>query len=508
MTQELCSWASVKTLTSSIAYSGIPFRDEGNSETDESIVKRPASAGKTKILCIDTEPEVTLGLKEVGYAVSEVSMGFRTGKRVFQHPAPNEVDLMVCDLRRPACFDSREWGAIGKNNQFFCKILPQEMVGNQFRVHNGRRIPLYKLIYESQLGKQIPGTFGAKDVNSAIVRGGIPFLLFLNQEWLSKIDIFPNWFDTRWTFLPTAATQVEIGPPLSTLLPEIQTGARLKLAIQHRIENGPLFSQMPPPFVTSVKALVTNNVGHTFGQFVRMGNGSVWLLPSTHRNIEIIQLVASRLERLQRLTLQPEETPSTREIARGTSLNLGLAPETARRKTVTEPTIKVFISHSSADVTLAQALIYLLKDAIPELRPEAIRCTSVPGYKLQGGVQTDDQLRREMGLAPVFIGLLTKESLTSTYVLFELGARWGARLKFTPLVAAGLRMSDLKPPLAGLHAQSCDSDTDLQQMLVEISCWLNLKMAGAHVYDAHLKRLVDLSVSEGKRRLKPILPSP
>jgi len=106
--------------------------------------------------------------------------------------------------------------------------------------------------------------------------------------------------------------------------------------------------------------------------------------------------------------------------------------------------IDVFISHSAADKELARGLINLLRLAIPSISPTRIRCTSVPGYRLPGGADADDQLRKEMVDARVFIGLITPESLTSTYVLFELGARWGAQLQLTPLLAAGMSTYELR----------------------------------------------------------------
>jgi len=162
--------------------------------------------------------------------------------------------------------------------------------------------------------------------------------------------------------------------------------------------------------------------------------------------------------------------------------------------------IDVFISHSSADVEIAQTLIELLRSALPGLHPTQIRCTSAPGYKLPGGADTNNQLRAEMRGAKTFIGLLTEHSLQSTYVLFELGARWGTDFPFTPLVAAGLKMSELRAPLSGRHAHSCDLETDLQQMLDEISEWLNVRKAGAAVYDGQLRKLAALSRAEGARR--------
>jgi hypothetical protein len=73
-------------------------------------------------------------------------------------------------------------------------------------------------------------------------------------------------------------------------------------------------------------------------------------------------------------------------------------------ETLHNTTIKVFISHSSADIEIATALIELLRDAMPDLHPPTIRCTSVPGYKLFGGADTDNQLRQEMREALVFVG--------------------------------------------------------------------------------------------------------
>ena len=172
-----------------------------------------------------------------------------------------------------------------------------------------------------------------------------------------------------------------------------------------------------------------------------------------------------------------------------------------------EISIDVFISHSSGDTELAGALVELLRSALPGLHPKRIRCTSVAGYKLTGGSDTNNKLREELREARVFIGILTNQSLHSTYVLFELGARWGANSQFTPLLAAGLRSSDLKAPLSGLHAHSCDTETDLHQMLDEIGKSLSLERASPDVYDRHLKKIADLSRVEGKRRLEAV-PTP
>jgi len=56
--------------------------------------------------------------------------------------------------------------------------------------------------------------------------------------------------------------------------------------------------------------------------------------------------------------------------------------------------ILVLISHSSKDVNLASALIELLRAGLGLVATQ-IRCSSVDGYRLPAGVDTDAQLRQE-----------------------------------------------------------------------------------------------------------------
>lgn len=86
--------------------------------------------------------------------------------------------------------------------------------------------------------------------------------------------------------------------------------------------------------------------------------------------------------------------------------------------------IKIFVSHSQNDQDLAKALIELLMEAL-NIPRTAIRCTSVVGHQLRGGIPIEAKLRQEINSSQIFLGLLTPRSLDSTYVMFELGARWG-----------------------------------------------------------------------------------
>jgi hypothetical protein len=173
-------------------------------------------------------------------------------------------------------------------------------------------------------------------------------------------------------------------------------------------------------------------------------------------------------------------------------LGWGIAEEEPARTPMTKPksTVLVFISHSSKDVAVASALIEVLRNALG-LRAEDIRCSSVDGYRLPGGANTEAQLRQEVNTAKAFIGLITRESLASPYVMFELGARWGAELHMLPLLA-GVDPSYVRGPLAGINALSCSSDSQIYQMLSDIATELKITVPPPASYVTYVRRLVDL----------------
>ncbi len=77
----------------------------------------------------------------------------------------------------------------------------------------------------------------------------------------------------------------------------------------------------------------------------------------------------------------------------------------------------VFISHSSKDEVLALALVELLRSGLGLLANQ-IRCSSVDGYRLPVGVNSERRLREEVNAAKVAIGLITPSSLSSYFVMF------------------------------------------------------------------------------------------
>jgi TIR domain len=148
----------------------------------------------------------------------------------------------------------------------------------------------------------------------------------------------------------------------------------------------------------------------------------------------------------------------------------------------------LFISHSSKDEPVVRALVDLFRAALP-LAPDKIRCSTLEGYRLPGGADIDTHLKHEVPSATVFVGLISPHSLRSEYVSFEFGARWGAGKTIIPLLAPGVAPTFLEGPLARLAALSCESGSQLHQLVSEVGSALGVTPYGPHAYEREVERI-------------------
>lgn len=151
----------------------------------------------------------------------------------------------------------------------------------------------------------------------------------------------------------------------------------------------------------------------------------------------------------------------------------------------------VLISHSSKDAQLAESVANLIRTGL-RLSATDIRCTSVDGYRLPGGAKTNDQLRTEIKNVKMLIALLTRNSLASTYVLFELGARWAFDLPMIP-VLAGIDASEMRGPDNALNALSCNSDSQLIQLVEDVGEALSVPHESARSYMNVVREVITLT---------------
>ena len=154
--------------------------------------------------------------------------------------------------------------------------------------------------------------------------------------------------------------------------------------------------------------------------------------------------------------------------------------------------MQIFISHSSNDHGIAKALIDLLQKSL-NLSSDEIRCTSLDGYRMRSGVQIDETLRSEVHDCVLLIGLITPSSINSAYVIFELGARWGAEKPLIPLLASGITPDHLEGPLKGINALDAREDGQVHQLVEEAAHQLNLELGRPSTYAAAISELARIS---------------
>ena len=171
---------------------------------------------------------------------------------------------------------------------------------------------------------------------------------------------------------------------------------------------------------------------------------------------------------------------------------------------------KIFISHSSEDEQVARQIINLLHAGLNVPR-DWIRCTSVDGYRLAGGAETEAQLRRELREAKVLLAIVSERSLRSAFVLFELGARWGGDELIIPLLVRGMSASSLPAPLAGYHAVRSDSQAELHKLVEDLGKLLSLKHQGGASIQEHCEIIAGVRPDDngaGNQPTRADLPKP
>lgn len=152
--------------------------------------------------------------------------------------------------------------------------------------------------------------------------------------------------------------------------------------------------------------------------------------------------------------------------------------------------LNLFISHSSEESELAELIVELLKMAL-NLPSKTIRCTSVDGYRLSGGVDSVAQLREEVVATKALVGIISSTSISSLWVVFELGARWGIDKYLLPLMAPGASTDLLSGPLATRHALRSDERGQLLQLVGDIADELGIESEESTVYDKYISKILE-----------------
>ena len=124
---------------------------------------------------------------------------------------------------------------------------------------------------------------------------------------------------------------------------------------------------------------------------------------------------------------------------------------------------RIFISHSHSDGHIASDLVDFLMAALT-IESKEIRCTSVPGHQLPFGISIGEQLKGDLNKTTGVIALITKDSLRSTWMLFELGSVWATEKLVVPILGPGLNYDNLPGPLKNYPGVRIDDQNPSYRM--------------------------------------------
>jgi formylglycine-generating enzyme required for sulfatase activity len=166
---------------------------------------------------------------------------------------------------------------------------------------------------------------------------------------------------------------------------------------------------------------------------------------------------------------------------------------------------RIFISHSHSDREIAEQLVNFLLAAL-EIKEEDIRCTSVPGHELSFGMSIEEQLKRDLGRTVGLIALITKDSLRSTWVLFELGSSWAMEKLVVPILGPGLTYDDLPGPLKNYPVVRIEDESPsyrLTDVINQLASTLDIPQKTSARRDASKDRFLNRLRAWKSSRLDP-----
>lgn len=158
------------------------------------------------------------------------------------------------------------------------------------------------------------------------------------------------------------------------------------------------------------------------------------------------------------------------------------------------------MSHSHADSGFAAALVGLIAKGL-QLRPNDIRLTSHDDHTFAAGDDIDEKIRDEVLSCDVLIGVISRASQKSAYVMAELGARWGADKPIAPIVIGDGPFIKKAGPIAALKAVDAGNERELRRLVKTLAEVLGSTPTGEDSISAEVAEVVRRN---GQQRMRDL----
>lgn len=159
---------------------------------------------------------------------------------------------------------------------------------------------------------------------------------------------------------------------------------------------------------------------------------------------------------------------------------------------------QLFVSHAHGDQHLALGLIRALELGL-QVPPDAIRCSSVPGYALPPGSDFVQTLKQDLAGARCVIGLWTGRSLASQWCLFELGAAWGLAQRTLFLCQDEQALRDPPAGFRSIQGTQITDPLQLNRFLTEVQGLTGWRSRNRQAAEHELSQLAQLAAQAERR---------
>jgi hypothetical protein len=116
------------------------------------------------------------------------------------------------------------------------------------------------------------------------------------------------------------------------------------------------------------------------------------------------------------------------------------------------PSKEIFLSHSSDNKELADAIVDLLDTGLAVSAEHQVFCSSVAGLGIPPGNNFKDYIKGEIQKPKIVILLISKSYLASQFCLAEVGACWAMSHVVVPILVSPVAFEDMQAVLEGTQA--------------------------------------------------------
>ena len=160
-------------------------------------------------------------------------------------------------------------------------------------------------------------------------------------------------------------------------------------------------------------------------------------------------------------------------------------------KEVVMSKIKIFISHSSEDADLMENFVTSITNIFSNLKRSEIVCTSVDGCDIEIGKDIYDFIKDESKNSTITLGMLSRNSIKSETVLFELGIAWGLDKLKPIIIDDGYDFSDLPKPIENKKCLLLFETKGFNKLIDYLEDTLDLLKADTNTIDKFKKDFFD-----------------